>query len=417
MDVDTLTTGAEEWTCACGRRNAAGLSLCPHCGRVPPRGIARQTTLGPRRDVPDWRPKVRAVRLAFGVIFLGFIFQVIVAVRLANGDLETNKAINVGLWGGFIFYAIVLAVVVGPVLSTRPRWVAGEPSTAALIGAEVGFACAALIVFLGWLVAGQPDLDANIASLVSEGTVTRVLLAVVYGCVAAPVVEELLFRGVVAESLRPRGPLVALFVSSLLFALWHLHFALFFMAYYTILGLVFGGLYWRRGLRASMAAHATFNGSLIVLALVVSLGPAHRVEANGVTVRAPGGWQRPVLSTPVTDSADLALQGPGGAIFIVRHQGLPPNVGVDLTRIAEAMNAGALPLPPRTTLVPASAHVATYPAGQAVEVSAVTAGHASQVLLLPSGSQLWEIDILTAGSTRAKKQYPDLLRSLSLPRE
>src|SRR5437764_11477318 len=92
MDVDTLTTGAEEWTCACGRRNAAGLSLCPHCGRVPPRGIARQTTLGPRRDVPDWRPKVRAVRLAFGVIFLGFIFQVIVAVRLANGDLETNKA-------------------------------------------------------------------------------------------------------------------------------------------------------------------------------------------------------------------------------------------------------------------------------------------------------------------------------------
>ena len=69
------------------------------------------------------------------------------------------------------------------------------------------------------------------------------------------------------------------------------------------------------------------------------------------------------------------------------------------------------------TLVSASAHVATYPAGQAVEVSAVTAGHASQVLLLPSGSQLWEIDILTAGSTRAKKQYPDLLRSLSLPRE
>ena len=126
MDVDALTTAAEEWTCACGRQNAAGLSLCPHCGRVPPRGIARQMTLGPRRGVPDWRPRVRTVRLALLVVGLNILFRIIVAGLVASGQMETNRATSVALWGGLIFYAIVLALVVGPLFTVRPRWVAGD---------------------------------------------------------------------------------------------------------------------------------------------------------------------------------------------------------------------------------------------------------------------------------------------------
>src|SRR4051794_30040621 len=117
---DVLVAGAEEWTCECGRVNVAGLSMCPTCGRRPPRGVATVPTMGPGRQVAEWRPPVRSVRLAFRIIALGVLFHIIVAGLIASGELETNQAIDIGVWGGFLFYGIVLAVVIGPVLATRP---------------------------------------------------------------------------------------------------------------------------------------------------------------------------------------------------------------------------------------------------------------------------------------------------------
>ena len=71
--------------------------------------------------------------------------------------------------------------------------------------------------------------------------------------------------------------------------------------------------------------------------------------------------------------------------------------------------------PPNTSITVNSARVVTYPAGQAVEFSAVTNGHATEVVLVPSGGQLWEVDVFTAGSARAKRDYPGMLQSLRLP--
>jgi len=412
MDADTLTTAAEEWTCACGRRNAAGLSLCPHCGRVPPRGIARQMTLGPRRDVPDWRPRVRTVRLALLVVGLNILFRIIVAGLVASGQMETNRATSVALWGGLIFYAIVLALVVGPLFTVRPRWVAGDRRTAALFGAEAGVATALVVMAVGWVLVGRPNLDPSINAVVSEGTFTRILLATAVAVVAAPVVEELLFRGVVAEGLRDKGTGVAIFVSALLFAMAHLLWTPFYMAYYTLLGILLGAIYWRRGLQASMAAHAGFNGFLLLLCVGVALGPGHHFSANGVSVHASGGWQR---VTPT--ETDLKLTGPGGASFLVVHGALPPNIGFDLQRIAETLNANQLPLPDKVSIVGGSAHVVSLPAGQGVEVSAVDHGHVGELVYLPKGGQLFTVVIGTAGSHRAKHDYPHMLQSLVLPNE
>jgi hypothetical protein len=228
------------------------------------------------------------------------------------------------------------------------------------------------------------------------------------------VVEELLFRGVVAESLRAQSTRKAMFVSAFLFALWHLHFTPYFLVYYTLMGLIFCGVYLRRGLRASMCAHAAFNGTLVVLAVLVAVGPGHRFESHGVSAQAPGGWHT-VQTVDTISDADLALEGPGGAAFVVHHSPLPPNIGLDLQHIADGVNGGAFPPPPRSTITPNSARVVTYPAGQAVEFSAISDGHADEVVLLPSGGQLWEIDVLTAGSRRAKGDYPGMLQSLQLP--
>jgi len=163
-----------------------------------------------------------------------------------------------------------------------------------------------------------------------------------------------------------------------------------------------------------MCAHAAFNGTLVVLAVLVAVGPGHVFESHGVSVRAPGGWQKVELVETVRNP-DLALEGPGGAIFVVHHDLLPPNIGLDLQDIANGVNGSAFPSPQGSTITPNSARVVTYPAGQAVEFSAVSDGHADEVLLLPSGGQLWEIDVLTAGSRRAKGDYPGMLQSLQLP--
>jgi hypothetical protein len=174
-------------------------------------------------------------------------------------------------------------------------------------------------------------LDPAAQATVSEGSLARIALAFVVIAVVAPVVEEVLFRGVVLESLRGRGVFVAVFVSSFLFALAHLGG----LVYYTGCGVVLGVLYWRRGLWASISAHAAFNGSLVLLSVLVALGPSHVLSANGVSVRAPSDWQ-------------VADNGP--------------------------------------------------PAAQLARRSAV-----------------WEVNIATAGSDRAVREYPGMLQTLALP--
>ncbi|MBV8159749.1 MAG: CPBP family intramembrane metalloprotease, partial [Acidimicrobiia bacterium] len=213
--VDRFTASTEEWTCACGRENAVGLSLCPHCGRVPPRGVATTTFVAPPGSTrPTWQPRVRAVRLAVGVILLNIVVQAFIVVLVQQGQLEASTAIPIVTWIGLLFYAVVLAMLTGPLLTLRPAWLRGDPGTARLLGAEVGFAAALVLTAIGWAAAGHPVLDSSIDAMVSEGSLARIALALFAVAVVAPVVEELLFRGVVAESLRRNGAAVAVGVSA-----------------------------------------------------------------------------------------------------------------------------------------------------------------------------------------------------------
>jgi membrane protease YdiL (CAAX protease family) len=329
--AERFTASAEEWTCECGRVNVAGLSLCPRCGRVPPRGVATMVLepAGPGR--PSWSPKVRGVRLALGVILLNIVLQAFMLGLVQAGHMERSKAITLLMWMGLVFYGVVLAMSAGPLLTLRPSWVRGDAATARLLGAEVGVAAAGVLIALTWAAKGHPVLDPAAQATVSEGSLARIALAFVVIAVVAPVVEEVLFRGVVLESLRGRGVFVAVFVSSFLFALAHLGG----LVYYTGCGVVLGVLYWRRGLWASISAHAAFNGSLVLLSVLVALGPSHVLSANGVSVRAPSDWQ-------------VADNGP--------------------------------------------------PAAQLARRSAV-----------------WEVNIATAGSDRAVREYPGMLQTLALP--
>jgi membrane protease YdiL (CAAX protease family) len=410
--VDRFTTSAEEWTCECGRVNALGLSMCPRCGRVPPRGVAKTTVMMDRAVRPTWQPRVRAVRLAIGVILLNAATTFFLLVLVATGHMEDSTAITLGTFVGLVFYGVVLAMSTGPLLTLRPAWLRGDPRTARLLGAEVGFAAGVAIIALGWAASGHPWADLSIDALVSEGSLPRVLLAFLAVAVVAPVVEELLFRGVVLESLRRRGPAIAIGVSAFLFGLAHLEPSLFGLATKTAGGVVLGLLYWRRGLWASIAAHAAYNGSLVLMAVLLASGPTHVLSANGFSVTAHADWH--VINT--TDGAgavQFALRGPSSATFAVERfpsQGHSPS----LDALAAAFNSNQLPLPEGTTLRPRTAHVTEYPMGRAVQMDVIHNNHAGVVVLVLRPEALWEVDIFTQGSHRAVTEYPDMLRTLVL---
>src|SRR5438874_2649160 len=114
----------------------------------------------------------------------------------------------------------------------------GRARARALLGAEVGFAAAFGVIALSWAATGHPVLDPGAEVLVSEGSFLRVVVALGVIAVVAPVVEELLFRGVVAESLRRHGAVLAVGVSALLFALAHLRWSWEGVTYYGVCGVV-----------------------------------------------------------------------------------------------------------------------------------------------------------------------------------
>lgn len=93
------------------------------------------------------------------------------------------------------------------------------------------------------------------------------LPAIIAVCVLAPVLEEMLFRGVLLRGFLARYPRwLAISYSALLFGAAHLNVYQFFLAFW--LGLLLGWLFERsRSLLPCIALHAAVNTSVVVLAL------------------------------------------------------------------------------------------------------------------------------------------------------
>lgn len=99
----------------------------------------------------------------------------------------------------------------------------------------------------------------------------RGLWAVVTMVVLAPVLEELLCRGILLESLRARyGVVTALWVSSLFFAVIHLHITLAVNA--LVIGMILGFVYLRTdSLYATILLHG-FNNAIALTLMLFGLG-------------------------------------------------------------------------------------------------------------------------------------------------
>lgn len=141
----------------------------------------------------------------------------------------------------------------------------------------------------------------------SHRFLTSGLGAVVLVCLIAPIVEEMLFRGVILRGfLRQYPPGVAIVHSSAVFGMAHLNVYQFMLAF--LLGLLLGKLYERtRSLLPGMLVHGFYNTGVVVLAYrsepdswqtMGSLSPQWCVL---VAVSAGiGGWVLHKLVTPRT---------------------------------------------------------------------------------------------------------------------
>ena len=155
---------------------------------------------------------------------------------------------------------------------------------------------AAIFVRILTLIAGaflqgtdlEDSFNATSEALATPNMATAVILFVQL-TVIAPIFEELWFRGLVLESLRPYGNGFAIFISALLFGMTHANFEQFFYA--TTIGIVLGYIAVSTGsLVTTTIMHAILNsisGIMLLLAADEGVGDyllaAQRGEEGVIT--------------------------------------------------------------------------------------------------------------------------------------
>lgn len=383
-------------------------------------GSSRWETVAP--GGPRRRGSERVIPSILLIVGVQLVVQIPLAVWMIASDAETDTIVRVVIVGTLAFYGLVAAFVLWRFggKEITPVWSSKRALPSALIGVGIGLAMVVPIAALLSLISGRVASDAFALLIASERSTGRIIAAAVLLMVCAPLVEEWLFRGLLAESLRERGRWAALLVSSLLFAIWHLRFAA--TQYYIVVGLVLAALYLRRGLVASMSAHATFNGTLLLIAVLATHAGAHTIENRNVSLRAPATWRESDAAeqfgafdtAPLVRGAELAVRGPTRALLVVFQQPTQGTVAAD--RVAAIVRQSALEAsvedltPDRSTV-----RVAAIPAGRAVRFLGSVHHHRAEVVLVPRFGRLWTVVLRTQGSYRAARDFENILKTLSLP--
>ena len=228
--------------------------------------------------------------LLFALVVAGSLL-VFAPLIVAGASLDSGPGLLLQalMLGGGYLLSVHLFVVRTGALSwremtglTRPRVAIGQ-LLAGVVGAVVLMVPVNLVLTLtaGLLAAA---LDAVPASPLPAVGSTADLLAITLALVVvAPIAEEIFFRGFAVRAWqRDLGPVRALVRSTLFFGLIHLidpgaqagslreavAVAVVLAVVYLPLGALFGWLYQRVGLLAAIAAHASFNATTLLLAIL-----------------------------------------------------------------------------------------------------------------------------------------------------
>lgn len=192
-------------------------------------------------------------------------------------------------WPVAVYVALLAAIGYGPSIAwwwyASGRWGSGErfgdvgmrPRWSDLgWGPLIWLATVIVQTFVGAIVLGFDIPLSNNTDDIGELSADRTyaVAIVIAAVIAAPLVEELVFRGVLLVAVRERiGAPAAVVVSALVFALIHqeLWATPEFLVPLFALALVFGTAFVRTAsLTATVVGHATFNAITVVLALTTT---------------------------------------------------------------------------------------------------------------------------------------------------
>lgn len=253
---------------------AIGLVLLARLRRHPVDWAERVETL-------SWRPwGLREVLVVVGALIAAGGWGDLLLPRLvAWGEGHGLRAGTVQLVGGSITFQGVALLVISVVLrGNRVSWSSafgmGVRRLPGSIGQGAAFLLAALpplmfytLLYKVGLQASGVDvsLQAQVKEMAASATWPVRVYFVFLAAVLAPLVEELLFRGILFPVLLQRAPLsVALIAVSLLFALMHWHVPslvpLFILSMAFCLAYLYAGSLW-----VCVAMHSLFNLSTVAV--------------------------------------------------------------------------------------------------------------------------------------------------------
>jgi membrane protease YdiL (CAAX protease family) len=343
------------------------------------------------------------------MIALGGLLQILFWYLMHHGNHEVEALVRFEIVAVVAFYAVVGLVVVQRLTSGRVKlfWHDGKPALGVAIGASIGLAFGLLAIGANSAISGHLATDPNAQLMASEGDLPHILALVLITVIAAPLVEETLFRGLFAESLRPKGMAAAVCLSALAFAAWHWRPEA--LRYYALMGALLAFLYWKRGLVCSMATHACFNGSLAVVAIILALSPGTVVHANGFTFNAPRGWH---LDNANTTAAAAHVVGPSAADVYVGSEPVSttvPSADFLLQRLQASSTSSFLPGVDSAMTNPREIRL---PIGTAVEADMVIQGHHGELVLIPTQTEVLVVGFGSGGSTKATADFQSMLQSL-----
>ena len=373
----------------------------------PPPGFPPPWAPGPP---PDTRLRGPIVKTAL-TIAVPFVFDTIYQLwfhKLGHKSGIGNETMGRYILAGTVaFYVAAGLVLLYWLHSTGRRllWTRGKPLTGVLWGVLVGGTLGLLGVATNSALAGHLSTDPRAVFLSSEGDVPHIVTTLLIMAVAAPLVEETLFRGILMDWLRPKGAGAAFAATAVLFAFWH--FNATELRYYAVMGVILGALYWKRGLVASMTAHAAFNGTLTVVAVMISLTPAAQTSVGDLGFVKPQGWH---LQRSNDNPAVREYLGPSGAVIEIASS---PALGehVSPQALLTQLQNGTYRLTGigvRTDL----AELVTEPIGEVVRIPVHARSADGELDVIATPTSIDRVFVLTAGSAKAQRDFNDLMTSL-----
>jgi membrane protease YdiL (CAAX protease family) len=356
----------------------------------------------------------RALAMVAISIGLGIVIQLVALALSHDHHINQDTMIRADIVLTVVLYAVVATVVISQITTkVRLRWGEGSPVVRIAIGLTIGAGVSGVLLWAISSSAGHLAPDPRVVLLMSTGDAVHIIVVTVLTCVAAPLIEETLFRGLLLESLRRYNTGMAVVVSAMFFAVWHLSPRA--LIYYTLMGVLLGVIYVKRGLVASIAAHVGFNGVLGVASIIVVLGPGHSYDVDGLRLSIAGGWTQEDVGTGggLDFAPSLLLQGPdGSAISVNAGVGQEP---FNPDTVKQRLSTESLPLPPGSSFDAASVREVTLPTvGVSVEADFSYESNRGELVFCAMQGQDFVITFVNGGSPKADADFTKMLDSLQL---